>query len=58
MKKFPNEPHMRAVQDFRKSNSSGFHGGTKKQKNKKDRKQTKQQTRQYVDGLVYLFGVD
>ena len=57
MKKFANEPHMRAVQDFRKSSSSGFHGGTAKQKNKKERKQVKQQTRQYVDGLVYLVKV-
>lgn len=54
MKKFANEPHMRAVQDFRKSSSSGFHGGTMKQKNKKERKQTKQIVKQYVDGLVYL----
>ena len=56
MKKYggKNEAHMKAAQDFRKSNFSGFHDPNKKQKNKKKRKEAKKITKSFVDFFVYL----
>lgn len=38
----PNEAHMRYVQESRCSNEYGFHGPSKKQKRRKERRQIKQ----------------
>lgn len=46
MKKKPgggNEPHMRYAQDARRSNEAGFHGKSKKQKNRFDRRKAKKE---------------
>lgn len=50
-----NEIHMKTVQDLRRSNFSGTHGGTPAQRNRKDRKQSKQNAKSFVDFFVDLW---
>ena len=40
-----NVPHMRYVQDARRSNETGFHDKSKRQKNRQDRRKAKKELR-------------
>lgn len=46
----PNEAHMRYVQESRRSNECGFHGPSKKQRRRQERRNVKQALKQ---GLLY-----
>ncbi len=42
-----NEPHMKYVQESRRSNECGFHGPNKRQRNRKERRKAKLALRKY-----------
>ena len=61
MKRTPrggNEPHMRYVQDARRSNEAGYHDKTKNQKNRQDRRKAKKELRpQRWSGVLFYVPV-